>query len=219
MENRAPETELPFHPFVPEVIRKFRETHPMVSLVLKEAGTGELLEAVQGEHMDAAFVRSRSADTQGLATHTLFAEDLLVALPKDHALAAGGRRANSKPIALTDLSAEPFVLYRRLSGPGLYDTILAACQRSGFSPDIAQEAPQIVSTLNLVAAGLGVTLVPASLGKIQMQDIVFRPLAGKPALKAPLNLACRAVDHSAAAKRFVALVRRSARSIPVDAMK
>ena len=198
----------PFHPFVPEVIRSFRQAHPNVSLELQEAGTGELIEAVEGERMDAAFIRSHSTDASAVAVHRLFAEQFLAALPAGHALAS-----STKPIALTELRNEPLVLYRRQSGPGLYDTILSACQQSGFNPDITQEAPQIVSTLNLVAAGLGITLVPASLRQARMVGVVFRPLKSSPNLTAPLNLACRKVDHSEAAKRFVALVRRTARLV------
>ena len=77
----------------------------------------------------------------------------------------------------------------------------------------ARRQPQIVSTLNLVDAGLGITLVPASLRQARLVGVTFRPL--KPAAKftAPLNLACRRVDHSEAAKRFVGAVRRIARTL------
>ena len=69
-------------------------------------------------------------------------------------------------------------MYRRHNGPGLYDAILSACNAAGFSPRVGQEAPRIVSTLNLVAAGLGISLVPESLQRMRMDGVVFRRLAG-----------------------------------------
>ncbi|MFX7776639.1 LysR substrate-binding domain-containing protein, partial [Acinetobacter baumannii] len=65
-------------------------------------------------------------------------------------------------IALADLAGETFILYRRPTGPGLYDAIIAACRAAGFSPRIGQEAPRMPSTLSLVAAGLGISIIPAS---------------------------------------------------------
>ena len=77
-------------------------------------------------------------------------------------------------------------------------------------PQITQEAPRILSTLNLVAAGLGVSLVPESLRQLQMTGVAYRSLSPTSQLTAPLNLACRSVDHSAAARHFVEMVRHSA---------
>ena len=74
----------------------------------------------------------------------------------------------------------------------------AACAQAGFSPHVGQEAPRIVSTLNLVAAGLGITIVPASLSRLPLEGVTYRMLKGRPALKVPLNLACRRDERSAA---------------------
>jgi len=200
-----------FHPTVPEVVRAFRAEHPHVSLSLEQGGTNDLVDAVRTERMDAAFIRSPVADATGLSIHALFSEAMIVALPSEHALATPADSAKDPGLSLKRLSKEPFVLYRRTTGPGLYDAIMSACYRAGFSPQIVQEAPRIVSTLNLVAAGLGVTLVPASLNQLQMPGIAYRPLSTNSRLDAPINLTCRTVDHSEAAKRFVALVRRSAK--------
>ena len=105
------------------------------------------------------------------------------------------------------------MLYKRPGGPGLYDTIIAACKSAGFSPRVGQEAPRIISTLNLVAAGIGVSIVPASLQRLQMDGIVYRKLEDMPQLTAPLILACRRGENAAAVQRFIDLVRTSAESI------
>lgn len=197
----------PFHPFVPRVIRTFRERAPLVALVLEESGSGDLVQRLRQEEIDVAIIRSRVADATGLEIKTILNEEMLVALPTGHAFAAGGRRKTRKPpLPLASLANETFILYKRPGGPGLYDTIIAACRGAGFSPRVGQEAPRIISTLNLVAAGLGVSIVPASLQGLQMEGVVYRRLSGSAHLQAPLILACRRGENSAAVERFIELV-------------
>ncbi|HMA15127.1 MAG TPA: LysR family transcriptional regulator [Kiloniellaceae bacterium] len=196
----------PFHPFVTRVIRDFRSAHPLVAMTLEESGTAELVASLRAERLDVAFVRSTAPESEGIAFYDLLEEPMVAALPALHRLAAPTRRT----LRLADLAGEPFVLYRRAAGPGLHDAIVGACQAAGFSPRVEQEAPRVAATLNLVAAGLGVTLVPRSLAGLQAEAIAYRPFTGRPRLVAPLRLACRATDHAAAARRFVELVRREA---------
>jgi len=131
---------------------------------------------------------------------------MVAALPAGHALA---RHGGGKALALEALAAETFILYRRPLGPGLYDAIIAACQHAGFSPTIGQEAPRMLATLSLVAAGLGVSLVPDSMRRLRVHSVAYRPLDRAAGLVAPLNLAYRRGENSAAAQRFIALVRRT----------
>jgi DNA-binding transcriptional LysR family regulator len=195
-----------FHPIVPQLIRAYRETHPGVALSLEESGTGELVEALLAERLDAAFVRSPIGPALGIAVHSLLDEAMVAALPAGHALAAG---PVARHLPLAALAAETFILYRRPLGPGLYDAIIAACQRAGYSPTIGQEAPRMLATLSLVAAGLGVTLVPQSMRRLRVHGVAYRPLDGTADLVAPLNLAYRRDESAAAAQRFIALVRRT----------
>lgn len=195
----------PFHPFVPRAIRAFREAHPAVFLTLEEGGTTELVEALRAETIDAAFIRTLIPNPTGLAIDAVLEERMVVALAASHPLA---RNAHALP--LRRLADETFIVYRRPSGPGLYDAILAACHVAGFSPRIGQEAPRIVATLNLVAAGLGVSIVPASLQRMNLDGVVYRALGGAAQPRAPLLLATRRGDASAALRRFVAMVRRMA---------
>jgi DNA-binding transcriptional LysR family regulator len=200
----------PFHPFVPRVIRAFRESFPLVSLTLEESGTTELIEDLRNDRIDAAFIRTPVADPQGLVVHPLLEEVMVVALPTGHPLARqDGQDGGNDALSLKALAGETFVVYRRPNGPGLYDAIIAACHAAGFSPRVGQQAPRIVSTLNLVAAGLGISLVPASLGRMNMDGVTYRRLRG--AALAPLNLASRRGDASAAVRRFLELVRRTAK--------
>ena len=107
----------PFHPFIPNVLRMFREAYALVSIVLEESGTADLVSALTSERLDVAFIRSPVATGEGVAVHGLLEERMLVALPSDHRLATSDQ---DETIALAALADEPFILYRRASGPGLY---------------------------------------------------------------------------------------------------
>jgi DNA-binding transcriptional LysR family regulator len=207
----------PFHPFVPRVIRSFREMSPHVSLVLEESGSSELVQGLHNEEIDAAFIRSPVVDVVGLMVRPLLEEKMLVALPTGHELAKPSRWSRASPLPLSALANETFILYKRPGGPGLYDTIITACRGAGFSPRVGQEAPRIISTLNLVAAGLGVSLVPESLRRLQMDGVVYRKLSDDSEPTAPLILACRRGENAAAVQRFIDLVRSTADHIEAAA--
>lgn len=191
------------HPFVPSVLREFRETVPGVDIVLDEAGTSALVDALLRDRLDAAFVRSGAEGLARLATDPVLVESMVLALPSGHPLAQG----EDVPLSLRRLADEAFVLYRRPSGPGLYDAIVAACASAGFSPQVKQEAPRLPGTLSLVAAGLGVSIVPASMQRMNTDGVVYRELGDAPDLRAPLHLAMRRATPSPALARFRELVR------------
>lgn len=197
-----------FHPLIPAVVRAFREQSPHVDLLLEESRTGDLIEALQHDQLDLAFIRVPVGDTTGLALEKLLDERMLLALPVNHPLLRGGKR---KRIALAELAEETFILYRRPSGPGLYDAIIAACKAAGFSPHIGQEAPRMVSTLSFVAAGLGVSIVPETMRRLNTEGIAYLPLADAVGPVAPLLLAWREAHVSGAMQNLIAQVRRMAR--------
>ena len=199
----------PFHPLVPRVVRAFREAHPRVSLSMEEGGSPELIDGLRSERLDAVFIRTDVANPAGLAVDTLLREAMLVALPRGHGLARGAGGA----LPLKALAEQTFIVYRRGSGPGLYDAIIAACQAAGFSPRIGQEAPRVVSTLNFVAAGLGVSIVPASLARMRMDGVIYRRIRAGAKPWAALNLASRQGDASAALLRFLELAKHTARKL------
>ncbi len=200
---------------MPRVIRSFREAFPLVALTLEESGTTELIQDLREERVDAAFIRTPVADPVGLRVDTLLEEAMLVALPSQHVLARS-RRGDDAAVALKRLAGETFIVYRRHSGPGLYDAIIAACHAAGLSPLIGQEAPRIVSTLNLVAAGLGLSIVPASLQRMHMDGVSYRRLTGTAQPRAPLLLASRRGDTSPIVRQFLALVRQTAKAFRMD---
>lgn len=203
-----------FHPVIPNSIRIFRERYPLINLVLEELGTVELIDGLRSESIDIAFIRSPAPEPRGLNIHPLLEEPMLVALPDNHPYAVPPSGADDAGLTIDKLAKEPLILYRRRAGAGLYDAIFAAYHKAGFVPQVVQEAPQILSTLNLVAAGLGYTIVPESLCQVQIQGVAYRSIENETELIAPINLATRTTPR-AAVRHFTDLVRKEARSIGV----
>ena len=165
----------------------------------------ELVDAMLQGRLDAAFVRTPVGPIDGLVVDHVLEEPMVAALPAGHALV----QSNTAPLPLAALATEPFILYRRPAGPGLYDAIVTACRGAGFSPVIEQEAPRLPSTLSLVAAGLGITIVPVSMEQASTPGVAFRALQECPGLSAPINLALRR-PPSTTAVRFRETVRQLA---------
>lgn len=180
----------PFHPLIPGVIREFRRRHPGVALTLEEGTTPLLAQAVQERRMDAAFIRPLLSPVDGLAETPLMSEALVIALPADHPL------SRRKSLPLLALSLEPFVLFPRAVGAGLHEEILRACHATGFMPRVIQETSQVTSIVNLVAAGIGVSIVPASMQQAQIDGVTYRPIRGA-APRARLSLLYREGEQDA----------------------
>jgi len=194
----------PFHPFVPRVIRAFRDAFPQVSLRLEERPGSELVEQLRNEQIDAAIIRTPLIDPEGLVVSRLLEEPVLVALPSNHAL------VGEQALSLRSLIRETFVVY----GPadrGIYDQTMVACNAAGFSPRVGQEAPRVTSLLALVATGVGITLVPASLQQMHIDGVTYRPLDGRAQPRAVLNLVSRRSDPSATIRHFLNLVKQAAK--------
>jgi DNA-binding transcriptional LysR family regulator len=199
-----------FHPFPPQAIRSFRRANPQVKIAFEQNSTPGLIAALQAGRVDVAFIRTAIGQPEGVKILPLLEEPMVAALPAGHPLA---RRMKGSGLTLKSLSQEKFIGYPRAAGAGLYDSIIAACIASGFSPDIAHEAPQIVTTLNLVAAGMGISVVPSSMQRLRLDAVVYRPLSGPHHPKGELNLAVRDDVLASPASAFLALVRKDADAV------
>jgi DNA-binding transcriptional LysR family regulator len=186
----------------------------LVSLTLEESDSNELAQLVRNELADVVFIRSISAPA-GLLINRLLDEELVVAIPSGHPLAL--RKSDCEaPLPLKMLAGESFIIQGRLSGHGLYASTIAACHAVGFSPKVGQEIPRITSALGYVAAGLGVSLIPASMQRMQMIGVSYRRLTAPPQLVLPLYLVSRRGDSSALVRQFLNFIRRSAKSFSAE---
>lgn len=194
-----------FHPLTTEVIRAFRTVCPDVAVELAELNAAEIIERLASGQIQVAFLRKPVAMREGLTFKLLANEPMVVVLPIGHPLLEKTRKKRPE-VSLKALANEDFILVRRPGAPGMYADILAACRQAGFVPRIAREVPRMLSGINLVAAGLGVTLVPASMQRYDQVGTVYCTLANPSKLSAPLHLAYPGALHNSAATRFIELV-------------
>ncbi|MHA3080223.1 LysR family transcriptional regulator [Acinetobacter sp. ANC 5502] len=195
------------HPFLPTLLRQFREQFPAVTIQLEEESSRDLIDAVLNEKLDLIFLRKPAPLRAKLQSVHVLDEPLIVALPSNHPLTE-----KSGAIRLLDLEPYEFVLYRRLAGQDLFDNILAHCYQAGFSPNIVQEAPRLTSSLNLIAAGIGVSIVPASIQDFWNKQIVYKTLKAESPCIAPIYAVYRA-DANVRVQHVLELLAAPARSI------
>ncbi len=161
------------HRLIPQLLRKFRDTYPSVEIDVEERETYELIVALEERRIDAAFLRIGVESFSNLEGHLLDLEPMVAAIPSDHRFAASPH----KSLSLKNFAGEAFVVYRRPDGPGIFDGVFAALEKAHVTPKVVDEVHRIVAALNLVAAGRGMTIVPASMRFIHPEAIVYRPIA------------------------------------------
>jgi DNA-binding transcriptional LysR family regulator len=157
---------------LPLIVRSFRARHPGVKVVLREAWPEEQRQQLLRGDLEIGFMRGRVAET-ALATETMLAEEVLVALPTGHPL------ARRRVLSLRALATEAFVLPDRMRGPAFHDEIVALCRAAGFSPRAAQEGAYL-ELVGAVASGAGVALVPGSMRRALRAGVVYRRLRERP---------------------------------------
>lgn len=190
-----------FHPFVTGALRDYRGAFPDVGIELFEDNTTAQLSRLAERRTDAAFVRATLDESKSFNALPLFEEEMVVVLPEDH------RLARKRAVRLAELAGELFILYPRRNGAALHDAIVTACQAVGFSPRVGQEAPQMASTVTLVAAGIGISIVPASMRQLRALGVSYRRIEGV-APHAPMSLISVAGENTALTAQFVELVAR-----------
>ncbi|MDH0030628.1 MULTISPECIES: LysR family transcriptional regulator [unclassified Acinetobacter] len=195
------------HPFLPAVLRQFREQFPAIAIHLEEDSSSALTDAVINEKLDIVFLRKPASIHAEVQSLHVLDEPLIVALPNNHPLVS-----REGAIRLVDLEPYEFVLYRRLAGQDLFDNILANCYQAGFNPNIVQEAPRLTSSLNLIAAGIGLSIVPDSIQDFWNKQIVYRTLEAKKPCIAPIYAIYRAKENNIRIEHFLNLLKESQKS-------
>jgi DNA-binding transcriptional LysR family regulator len=194
--------------FFPPVLHDFREAHPGVSLELREEGARRVEALVLEGELDVG-ATVLPTDVASFEVVPLMRDVLCAVLPPGNPL---GRR---RSVALADLSRTPFVLYR--ADFALHGQILEACRREGFNPQVASESSQWDFMAAMVAAGVGVALLPRTicrrLDRLRVRVVPLRD----PVLRWDLALIWRRDRHlSPAARAFVEVVRARAGPAPTS---
>lgn len=185
-----------------EMLREYRSKYPDVHLDLIEGSSHEQLEALERDTVDVALVRGPVASATA-RTIVVRREPFVVGLPDDHPL------TRRRVVPLSALRRQPFVSFPRHVAPAYHDTLTAMCRQAGFSPDVRQECIEYQTMLSLVAAGLGVTVVPTSIRNLGRTGVAFRSLGGTKAM-AELTLLYRPSQQSRALEAFITIARETA---------
>lgn len=195
------------HPLIPRIIRAYREHYPGVELSIKEGSAREVTEDATEKRIDLGILRAPVSDHQSLTFHRLLNEAMLLALPSGHPLLKGA----NPTVSLGDLKGERFILVRRPGAPGMYANLVKACQNAGFEPKIAFEVERMLTNVSLVAAGEGISVVPASMRDVHRESVVYcRIRDARPRLLAPITLVRRTFNPSTPLQNFIGLARELA---------
>ncbi|MCC6317592.1 MAG: LysR family transcriptional regulator [Gemmatimonadaceae bacterium] len=197
---------------LPRIIRRFREQFPGVHLELRELATGPQLAALRSGELDVGFLRQPPPDPM-LVTETVMTEPLMIAVSRRHPLATRRR------LVLKELATQDFVLFPSDLAPGLHAQVLSLCTAAGFTPGIRQVSRELYTTVSLVEAGMGVTIIPSSVRKMGWRGVRYFPIAG-PGATTHIDAARRADNSNPVVRAFLDLVRaavRTARSESVGA--
>ncbi|GAC1032215.1 LysR substrate-binding domain-containing protein [Pseudomonas sp. No.21] len=184
---------------LPAAVRGFEEAHPGMEVVLQEMNSAEQALALQRGQIDIGFIH-RGPLAAGLRSEALLAEPFLCCLPPGHPLAGAER------IDLAELRDDPFILFPRPAAPHYHDLIIACCVGAGFSPQIRHEARLWQTIVAMVAQGMGVALLPASLCRA-WPGVVGVPLVQEGALS-EIHALCSEENAPEAAHAFLARLQR-----------
>lgn len=173
---------------VPGIVTKFHEQYPKVKLDLFTFHTSTTLSALQDESIDIGYVRL-PVEARGLQVVAVHQEPFVVCLPPDH------RLVTKKHIYIADLRDEKFILYGRKWATGFHDRMMEVCREAGFTPDVVSEIDEMYLAPTLVAAGLGITILPRMVVSSRGAGIVVRELT-EHAVLSEIGVAARSVNMS-----------------------
>jgi DNA-binding transcriptional LysR family regulator len=155
---------------LPAILGKYRRLYPRVQLHLNEFHTSQLIDALHDGAADVALARD-AGTPEDLHVERAMVESLIAVVPKKHPL------ATLRSIPIVKLKDEPFVFFPRSAGSYAWENTIRLCEQQGFRPNVVQEAPQWLTIVRLVGAGLGVTIMPGSVEKIVSSEVVCRKLS------------------------------------------
>ncbi|MBS0348819.1 MAG: LysR family transcriptional regulator [Proteobacteria bacterium] len=190
-------SSLPFTAVLPNVVRRYREQRPDVTLNLREMFTPDQYVAIEAGELDLGFVRYTGLETPaGLDVREIHNDPLRLVINAAHPLA-------SRPmLSLADLHGEGFITYPITVGTGLTILLRELCLKAGFEPRIVQIAGEATTQIGLVAAGLGVALLPAPLECVRIEGVRYLPVSDAGAYLS-LGVATRKGDRNPLVEQFL----------------
>lgn len=186
---------------IPRLLRKFRAAYPGVLATLRHMRPAQQIAWLLEGRLDLGFVGQPNPQYEAELCYEVFRSDPMeVVVPAEHPL------ARRKRVQLAALAREKFVLMSRPGNPYHYDWIMHHCHKAGFHPNIVQEAEFAQTAIELVAAGYGVALFPATAQSRARDDVVFVVVQGFPPYEH--SVAWRRGDTSPSREAFLKLLRQ-----------
>jgi DNA-binding transcriptional LysR family regulator len=195
---------------LPVALDLYQRRFPEVQVKVAEMTSNAQVEALREGHIDVGLLRSPLESPEGVSIETVARELMVAVLPRAH------RLAHKRRLGLAELAEEGFIVSPRSDGPGYFDALISACQRAGFSPAIVSEASQAPAIVGLVAAGIGISVLPASVIYLQLPGVVYKWLSPAP-FELELAVAHRAETESRLVSNFLAVLREAVRAVPLRA--
>ena len=192
-----------FHRALPQTLLRFREHAPKVRMQLQEMYSEPQFTALRAEQIDVGFVRDEprhESDARTLRIDVIDYEALVLAVPSGHPL------SGQDSVQFAALANEVFVSQPRELAATLYDRLVQLAGKAGFHPLIGQQAQQINGLLALVAAGIGLALVPASMRAVQLGGVSYVSLEDPDAYLL-LAVASRKDNPSPVLAKFLQIVK------------
>ncbi|TXK73509.1 LysR substrate-binding domain-containing protein [Paenibacillus sp. N3.4] len=186
------------------VLKEYRKRFPDVQLTLSEMTSAQQLKALHAGKIDVGFLRLLDP-SKHITTRLYTNESLVAVLPELHPLAV------HPTVSLHALANEPFILSPHHMGASFHDLIIDFCRQHGFQPHIVQEAVQMYTIVNLVAADIGISIVPSSVSVFQRSDIVFRSF-NEVTPRVPLYAAWKTDRSEIVLTQFLEVVEETANS-------
>ncbi len=192
-----------------DVLAEYRRAHPRVELNVRMWTNAEQREALLARRLDVGFMRPFVGDPQ-VERFEIERHRLSVALPASHPL------RNQSSIEATALAGESFVMFQRQRAVELHDAVIGACANAGFSPQAVAYADEVHAMIALVAAGVGVSIVPDVMARGKRPGVVYRPLRTGRHVSVPLVLAYRKDDRRSVVQHFVTFAKSQTQPDPAE---
>jgi|HubBroStandDraft_2_1064218.scaffolds.fasta_scaffold00009_38 DNA-binding transcriptional LysR family regulator len=198
---------------MPLAIATFRNSYPDVELTLAEGEPEQIVPRLRAGELDLALLFEFDDETLALEDMTrteLLDDPMYLALPHAHALATKDR------LRLWDLAGEAWVQTSRSSPCALH--VVRSCHAAGFEPNVAFESDDYQTVQGLVAAGVGVALIPELALSVVREDIVIRALSPAPPIRQVLAATPAGARLVPAAPAMLGILELTARQRPASAI-
>lgn len=182
-----------------DILKTFRERFPKIQLILREMTTDQQIKALYEKQIHIGFIRSKQ-NNEILVSEVCSEECLKLVLHEDHPL------VSLRNISIKSLVDEPFILFPRHFGTNFYDLIISYFWEHGVSLNIVQEAIQMQTIVNLVAAGMGISVVPSSVESYKKSCVMYKDIQENTP-KINLYVGWRLDEKSVVLENFLTVVR------------